>query len=62
MRIILLKPNPSSKHRIFKGTKNDPEIEHVQTFATKAGIIKTKEEIEGVVAKGIGPDFNWDFF
>ncbi len=42
--------------------KKDPEIEHVQTFATKAGIIKTKEEIEGVVAKGIGPDFNWDFF
>jgi len=46
----------------LKELKNDPEIEHVQTFATKAGIIKTKEEIEGVVAKGIGPDFNWDFF
>lgn len=37
-------------------------IEHMQVFATKAGIIKSKEEIQGVYLKGIGSDFRWDFF
>jgi lipoprotein-releasing system permease protein len=37
-------------------------IRHVQVFATKPGIIRTDEEIQGVVLKGIGPDFDWSFF
>jgi len=37
-------------------------IKHIQIFANKAGIIKTKEEIYGVVVKGVGSDFNWEFF
>jgi lipoprotein-releasing system permease protein len=37
-------------------------IKHIQVFANKAGIIKTDEQIQGVVLKGIGPDFNWSFF
>ncbi|MFZ2338910.1 MAG: FtsX-like permease family protein [Bacteroidales bacterium] len=37
-------------------------IKHVQVFATKAGIIKTTEAIQGVVLKGVGSDFDWDFF
>lgn len=37
-------------------------IKHIQVFATKAGIIKTNEEIYGVVVKGIGSDFDWSFF
>jgi lipoprotein-releasing system permease protein len=37
-------------------------IRHIQVFATKAGIIKTDEEIEGVVVKGVGSDFDWSFF
>lgn len=37
-------------------------IKHIQIYATKAGIIKTKEEIYGVVVKGIGSDFDWTFF
>lgn len=36
-----------------------PEIAYIQAFATKAGIIKTKEEVEGVVIKGV--DRNYDF-
>ena len=39
-----------------------PGIRHMQVFATKAGIIKTKDEIQGVVAKGIGSDFDWNYF
>jgi len=37
-------------------------IRHIQSFATKAGIIKTKTELQGVVVKGIGSDFDWEFF
>jgi lipoprotein-releasing system permease protein len=42
--------------------KNMRGIKHVQVFATKAGIIKTDEAIQGVVLKGIGPDFDWSYF
>jgi len=37
-------------------------IKHIQVFATKAGIIKTNEDIQGVVLKGIGSDFDWSYF
>ncbi len=42
--------------------KLNPEISHVQVFATKAGILKAGDEIGGVVAKGVGKDFDWSFF
>ncbi len=39
-----------------------PGVTHVQIHATKPGIIETAEEIEGVVVKGVGPDFDWAFW
>jgi len=42
--------------------KKNRSIRHIQVFATKAGIIKTKNELQGVVVKGIGSDFDWEFF
>lgn len=42
--------------------KDMPGIKHVEVFATKAGIIKTDEDIQGVVLKGIGSDFDWSYF
>ncbi|MFY0654806.1 MAG: ABC transporter permease [Cyclobacteriaceae bacterium] len=33
-------------------------IEHVQDFAYKAGLLKTKEEVQGVVFKGVGQNFD----
>jgi lipoprotein-releasing system permease protein len=42
--------------------KQIPGIKHVQVFATKAGIIKTTDAIQGVVLKGVGSDFDWSFF
>jgi lipoprotein-releasing system permease protein len=41
---------------------NLPGIKHIEVFATKAGIIKTDENIQGVVLKGIGSDFDWSYF
>ncbi len=37
-------------------------INHIQVYATKAGIIQTGKEIQGVVLKGIDHDFDWSFF
>ncbi|HEM48723.1 MAG TPA: ABC transporter permease [Caldithrix sp.] len=42
--------------------KKIPGITHVQVFATKAGIIKTDKDIQGVVLKGVGSDFDWSYF
>jgi len=42
--------------------KEIPGISHIQVYATKAGIITTDEEIQGVVLKGIGSDFDWGYF
>jgi lipoprotein-releasing system permease protein len=42
--------------------KEIPGIAHIEVFATKAGIIRTDEDIQGVVLKGIGSDFNWSYF
>jgi lipoprotein-releasing system permease protein len=39
-----------------------PGIKHIQVFATKPGMIKTKTDVQGVVVKGIGSDFDWSFF
>lgn len=39
-----------------------PGVAHLQSFATKPGILKTKSEIQGVVLNGIEKDFDWSFF
>lgn len=46
----------------YPSLQNEPGVKHIQVFAIKAGIIKTQENIEGVVLKGIGSDFDWSFF
>tara|TARA_R110002074_G_scaffold393815_2_gene580737 strand:- start:16884 stop:18125 length:1242 start_codon:yes stop_codon:yes gene_type:complete len=34
-------------------------VVHIQAVATKAGIIRTEETFEGIIAKGVGKDYNW---
>lgn len=36
-------------------------ISHIQAFATIPGIIKTPTDIEGIMLKSAGKDFNWEF-
>ncbi len=52
----------SKKQKFYPNITTDPEFSHIQVFATKPGIIKTKENMQGIVLKGIGPDFNWNLF
>ncbi len=37
-------------------------ISHVQAVASKGGIIRTEETFEGIIAKGVGDDYNWEVF
>jgi lipoprotein-releasing system permease protein len=37
-------------------------ISHVQAVATKAGIIRTETDFEGVIMKGVGADYKWENF
>ncbi|NNK11398.1 MAG: ABC transporter permease [Flavobacteriaceae bacterium] len=37
-------------------------ISHIQAVATKAGIIRTEDTFEGIIAKGVGEDYDWTAF
>ncbi len=39
-----------------------PEVRHIQQYCIKPGIMKSADEIQGIVLKGVGKDFEWDFF
>lgn len=47
---------------ILQQTKAYKGIEHVAPFATKPGIIKANDEVEGVILKGVDGNYNWDYF
>ena len=38
------------------------EVTHIQGMATKFAVIRTETDFEGVVIKGVGVDYNWDYF
>lgn len=55
-------PLPISSNQDFlKHLKANADIKHIQQFATKSGIIKTKIDNEAVLLKGIGKDYDWSF-
>ena len=37
-------------------------VRHIQAVATKAGIIRTEDTFEGIIAKGVGSDYDWSAF
>ncbi len=54
---------PVNRHRAcLQQLTDNPEVLQVQNFATKMGIIKTTDQVEGVVLKGVDGTFSWDFF
>lgn len=36
-------------------------VDHIQVFGLKPGILARKGELEGILLKGVGADFKWDF-
>ena len=52
----------SNNQSFYTDIENLQGIKNVQEFAIKAGIIKTKTDIQGIVLKGIDKYFDWSFF
>lgn len=51
---------PVSKQQDFYPEFKDVEqVSYVQAVATKGGIVRTEDTFEGIIAKGVGPDYNW---
>jgi len=54
--------NPIRRDSVFVGILQEiPGIKKIQEFATKPGLIKTSDNIQGIIVKGIGNDFNWEY-
>ncbi|MCD8178278.1 MAG: ABC transporter permease [Tannerellaceae bacterium] len=47
---------------LLQELKDYPGIRHVESFATKPGILKTDNDFEGIVLKGVDTDYDWSFF
>lgn len=55
--------NPITYNKLFLDSLARVKgVRSVQLYATKPGIIKTADEFQGIVLKGIDGNFNWDFF
>ena len=39
-----------------------PQVSHVQRYSTKPGMIKTDDAFQGMVLKGVGPEFDPSFY
>lgn len=59
---VSAEPKPISKIQPFlKQLQDNPEIRHIEVYATKNGIVKTKTDNEGILLKGIDKDYDWNF-
>lgn len=54
---------PITIHQDFYPNFNSVEgISHIQAVATKFGVIRTETDFEGVIVKGVGKEYKWDYF
>ncbi len=60
-RIEYIEEIPTSNGYIDREGITRGGVDHVQVYALKAGIIQAKEDIEGIILKGIGKEFDWKF-
>ncbi|MBO9700515.1 MAG: ABC transporter permease [Sporocytophaga sp.] len=55
--------SPFPKHTdLYDHPSKIGEIAHIQVYSKKAGLLKTEEEVNGVIVKGIGKDFSFSRF
>lgn len=52
----------SKKQNFYPEFTSVKGIKHIQAIASKGGIIRTATDFEGIVIKGVGADYDWDFF
>jgi len=49
----------SIKQNFYPKFTSVAEVSHIQAIASKAGIIRTETAFEGIILKGVGPDYQW---
>lgn len=49
----------SIQQNFYPKFKNIDGISHIQAVASKAGIIRTQNAVEGIIFKGVGKDYDW---
>lgn len=47
---------------LVKLLKEENGVKHVEVFVTKPGLVKTDDDFQAVMLKGVGDDYDWDFF
>lgn len=52
----------STNQEFYPKFNSVEEVTHIQGVATKFAVIRTLTDFEGVVIKGVGADYNWDYF
>jgi lipoprotein-releasing system permease protein len=53
---------PISKKQAFYPKFNSvPAVSHIQAIASKSGIIRTENAFEGIIFKGVGNDYKWNY-
>lgn len=58
----LLLKNGNGGTNLIQKTETRGGVSHIQAVAHTAAIISTGTNIEGLILKGAGSDYNWDFF
>ena len=54
---------PISKNQDFYPEFTITEgVRHIQITASKSGVIRTETDFEGIVVKGVGGDYDWQYF
>ncbi|GGG55097.1 permease [Croceivirga lutea] len=51
----------SIQQDFYPDFKSVSGIKHIQGVATKGGIIRTEDTFEGMLAKGVGTDYDWSY-
>jgi len=47
--------------KFLKALRTNPEITHIQYTAKKGGVLKTRNQIQGIILKGVGQNYDWNF-
>ncbi|WP_337041163.1 ABC transporter permease [Emticicia sp. 17c] len=50
------------KTNFYNNYRQNSKIRHVQAVGNKAGMLKSSEELAGIVIKGVGHDYDWQTF
>ncbi len=52
----------SKKQNFYPNFTQVEGVKHIQITAQKGAVIRTATEFEGVIVKGVGTDYNWQYF